>query len=93
MGRHGSGKSVLGDIAKNTLFRMDGNATINSSDPDRAAKSLGSGNNIHNISVRAVEEDEHMADVVEEVIGKQDIVVIVKNEKFIEWFRTTQEEE
>lgn len=93
LGRHGSGKSVLGDIAKNTLFRMDSNATIKSDDPDRAVTSLGSGNNIHNISVRAVEDDEPLMEIVEGAVEQQDIVVIVNNEAFLRWFRTTQEEE
>ena len=95
LGRHGCGKSVLGDIAKNTLFRMDSNATIKSDDPDREAKSLGSGNNVHNISVRAVEEEQKLAEELDELMRQhdQDVVVIVNSGEFIKWFRATQEGE
>ena len=91
LGKHGSGKTNLGDIAMNTIFRMDGDAKIHNLDPDRSIDTRGSGNSVHSVSVRPVEDDESIIGVIEEVMEDNDVVVVVNSTKFYEWFRSLEE--
>ena len=90
LGRHGSGKSNLGDIIGKTLFKMDSDAVIKNNDPDRTNDTLGSGNGVHNINVVAMEDNDPVAYGVGRAMD-QDIIVIVLNEKFHEWFRAIED--
>lgn len=88
IGKSGFGKSNLGDIVRNTIFKLDSNSTIHSSDPDRSIKSLGQGSNIYNISVRQLKDEETLDSLTKEEFEKSDIVIYLTSKKFNEWFRT-----
>lgn len=88
VGKSGLGKSNLGDIVRNTVFKLDSNSTINSDDPDRSMKSLGSGSNIYNISVRQLGSNESLENLTKEELHDKDIVIYLGSKKFLEWFRT-----
>ena len=79
VGKSASGKSNLGDLLKSYLFRRDKDCSIHVDDKDRQIKSLGSGPNIYNIYVRQLPE--------KEVMEKADIVIDIKNQKFLEVFQ------
>ena len=51
IGNSGVGKSNFGDIMKNLIHRHDPDCTIVITDPSREQKTLGTGKNIHRISV------------------------------------------
>ena len=88
VGKSGVGKSNLGDIVKNTIFKLDADATINSDDPDRAVKSLGKGNNKYSISIKQLKEGANLHDMFSEELLQGDVIILLTNQKFQEWFRT-----
>lgn len=88
IGKSGVGKSNLSDLVRNTIFKMDNNAKIESDDPDRAVKTFGSGSNVYNVSVVKIKDDEAILDFLGLPITEQDVIIIVNNKKFMEWFRT-----
>lgn len=77
-GKSGVGKSILADILKNLIFKMDNNSEILIDDPDRETKQLGSGLNIHTIKV--VRND------VEVDKNEFDIVIDIKSNQFKDWY-------
>jgi len=87
VGKSGLGKSNLGDIVKNTIFKMDGNATINTNDPDRAVKAFGTGSNVYNINIKQLAEGVSIKDLAKEAIEEYDIIIDINNKAFLEWFR------
>jgi hypothetical protein len=93
VGKSGVGKSNLGDIVKNTIFKLDSNAKIESDDPDRAVKSFGKGNNVYNIRVKKLWEGQDVGKYMDSIFLEsgsetQDVIIVINNKKFMEWFRT-----
>ena len=86
-GKSGYGKSNLGDIIRNVIFKIDGNSTLNSNDPDRSIKSLGHGSNIYNVTIRQLDSKESLDSLTKEEL-ENDVVIYIGSKKFSEWFRT-----
>lgn len=87
VGVSGSGKSKLGDLIRNTIFRLDDDARITTRDPDRENKSFGDGKNVYNISVRQVPEDQKSTPVSEEDLESSDVVIVLTNDSVNKWFK------
>jgi hypothetical protein len=77
----GSGKSNLGDIIRNGIFKADKNSIIKTNDMGREVKSFGNGKNVYNLSIRKLEGQEMMSiDGID--LSKYDIVVLLKGGEF-----------
>ena len=76
LGKHGLGKSLLGDLLKVAIFKKDSNSTVNIDDKDRQFKSLGTGKTTYNILIRQ--------DAEEEVKQSADVIVEIRTSKFLE---------
>lgn len=87
VGKSGYGKSNLGDIIRNAIFKIDGNSAISSNDPDRSVKLLGHGSNAYKVDVRQLDSEESLGSLTKEELDN-DIVVYIGNKQFSEWFRT-----
>jgi CO dehydrogenase nickel-insertion accessory protein CooC1 len=91
VGKSGVGKSNLGDIIRNTIFKLDNNAIIHTDDPDRSVKTFGTGSNEYNIHVRKIGEEGFTKGAIEEYSfekdGEPDVVIEITSDKFKEWFR------
>ena len=88
VGKSGVGKSNLGDIIRNTIFKLDSDALIKTDDPDRSVKTFGTGSNEYGISIERADEWESLRSAVtEEVTSKEDIIIVINNENFQKWFR------
>lgn len=79
VGKSGLGKSNLGDIVRNSIFKADSNACISTDDPDRTVKTLGQGTNSYLLKVRR--------EALPEDLEQADIVVTVNTSKFKELFK------
>jgi GTPase SAR1 family protein len=87
VGKSGSGKSNLGDIIKNVIFKSDDNAKIINNDPDREIKIFGNGKNEYNINIRKLNNEEELSNLTKEELDKADIVISINNGEFQKWFR------
>lgn len=85
--KSGFGKSNMGDIIRNTIFKLDSDSTVNSGDPDRSMKYLGHGSNVYNITVRQLRPEENLSNLTKEEL-ENDIVVYIGSKRFSEWFET-----
>ena len=81
VGKSGVGKSLMGDLIKNTIFRLDSDSTVNIDDPDRDVKVFGRGSNIYSLKIKRDKEGQ------EEIA---DITVIINGSAFSEWYKSTQ---
>ena len=88
VGKSGYGKSNMGDLVRNTIFKMDEDAVITSHDPDRSVKVLGHGQNIYNVKVKQLGPEDNLASLTPEEASSADVIISVTNEKFLEWFRS-----
>lgn len=76
-GKSGVGKTEFADILKNLIFKTDNNAKVEVKDLDSEVKLLGSGTNIHRITVvREVPLD----------LSPYSVVVNIRDQNFKEWF-------
>lgn len=89
VGISGIGKSNLGDIIRNTIFKLDSNSCIRTNDPDRTKVTLGSGSNMYNVNIVKVGEEQSVIDVIKKTNQDNDITIVINNKKFLEWFRKT----
>lgn len=83
-GELGTGKSNLGDMIKNYIFKVDKNSTIVTDDPSRQIKLLGSGKNIYNIRVSK--------SFTKDVLNNADIIININSDSFNKWFREIKED-
>lgn len=85
VGPTNSGKSRLGDLIRNTIFRLDKEAKIVVHDSDRSKEPFGNGSNVYDIEVfqRPVTE---IKGFDQSELGK-DVVIILSGHKVAEWLR------
>lgn len=81
IGVPGSGKSEVGDIIKNTIFKIDPNSTIINHDPDRTYKPFGDGKNIYNIYTKQVDS------LPLEEMKKYGVVITLNGTAVKEWIK------
>lgn len=78
VGKSGSGKSKLGDLIRNAIFKADLNSTITTDDPDRLVKTMGSGTNKYNLKVIQLTDDNYLD------LPEADVVIEIKTTKLVE---------
>lgn len=79
VGKSGMGKSNLGDIIRNAIFRADSEACITTDDPDRETKTLGQGPNDYSLEVRQQASNQ--------ALEEADVVVYINTGRFKELFK------
>ena len=81
IGESGSGKSNLGDLIRNGIFKADKNSSIRTDDIDREVKTFGKGKNIYNLQIRQLDGKEAVSiDGME--LSKFDVIVLLKGGEF-----------
>jgi ribose 1,5-bisphosphokinase PhnN len=89
IGPSGSGKSKLGDLVRNTIFKLDKEAKILTKDPDRGVEPFGEGKNTYNIEIEQASR-EHLS-AVNVVDLKKDIVIVLTKGSVAKWFTDVYE--
>jgi len=87
VGPSGSGKSKLGDLIKNTVFKLDREAHVHTDDQDREVKDFGGGKNLYNIKVRQVHPSLSLSSTITQEDLKRDMIVILTNDSVAKWFK------
>jgi len=90
VGPSGSGKSKLGDLVKNTIFKLDSNCKIVTQDPDRENKTFGEGVNTYSIKVKQVPLEELISLYVPDSF-KGDMLIILTGDSVGRWFKDVYE--
>lgn len=79
-GKSGTGKSNLGDIIRNGIFKADKNSRIKTNDTDRQVKEFGSGKNVYNLIIRKT------GDIAVSGLDandlEQDVIIILRGGEF-----------
>lgn len=88
VGAPGSGKSKLGDLIRNTIFKFDENSRIITTDPDRENRTFGVGKNTYNIEIRQVPDAKTILDIAD---LESDIVIVLTNDSVSRWFKEIYE--
>jgi len=91
VGQSGSGKSVLGDLIRNAIFRADRDSKITTDDADRQTKALGSGKTPYNLHIRQLKAGETIRGLSEIDLNRFDIIIGVKGGGFIKRYREISE--
>lgn len=87
MGASGSGKSKVGDLIRNTVFKMDPNSKIATTDPDRENKIMGEGKNDYNIVIKKVPSEELISYCLPPDILANDVIIILTSGAAGRWFQ------
>lgn len=75
-GKSGVGKTEFAEILRNLIFRTDSNAKVEVKDLDSELKSIGSGSNVHRITVvRELPKD----------TSQYGIIINVRDQSFKDW--------
>ncbi len=77
-GKSGSGKSNLGDIVKNFIFKIDKDCHIFNNDIDRNDKEFGRGKNEYNMYVKQIPTKED--------VDQADVIINLQTKAFHDWF-------
>ena len=86
VGKAGSGKSNLGDLIRNTIFKHDKESTITTDDPDRETKIFGNGDTPYQIAIRQLGLEDLTSKLGKEVLNGIDMVVILNSQEFYDWY-------
>lgn len=90
VGPSGSGKSKLGDLIRNTIFKIDKDSKIVTNDPDRGKEPFGEGKNIYNLEVK-----QESLDILNFPLGpedlKKDVIIILTGKVVNQWFTDVYE--
>lgn len=90
IGVAGSGKSKLGDLIRNTIFKLDSESQVLTRDPDRSISPFGSGKNVYSIEVRQANSLGPEAMIRPEDFQK-DVIVILTSGTVGRWFQEVYE--
>lgn len=89
VGASGSGKSKLGDLVRTTIFKLDEDSKIVTSDPDRENKSFGDGKNTYNIKIHQVGSEPKIVLTTDDL--KNDVVIVLTSDSVSKWFKEMYE--
>jgi len=89
VGPSGSGKSKLGDLVRNTIFKLDKEAKILTRDPDRGAEPFGEGKNTYNVEVRQIPLEELNTLFPDEL--RSNVIIILTGDSVGRWFKDVYE--
>jgi len=90
VGPSSSGKSKLGDFIKNTIFKLDKDAKILTTDPDRSKEPFGEGKNPYNVEVRQIDAISIAYPITLDDL-KKDVIIILTRDTVSKWFKDIYE--
>lgn len=91
VGASGTGKSKVGDLLRNTIFKLDGNSKIVTSDPDRENKTFGEGENTYNIAIKKILPEELVNRSIPPDELSNHVIIILTSSTVDQWFQEVLE--